>query len=104
MTSSWAADIIDYWFDHLGSAYWFKPNEDVDAESRDRCESLWNAMRKEAAIFFLTDPKEALAAILLFDQFPRKLQPLGQTIRNDFLCIAKCLGIFCHPPYCEREV
>lgn len=73
MTQRWAEDVLHYWFDHLGERYWFRPNEDVDAEISDRFQSLWNSMRHEPAIFFLTDPREALGGIILFDQFPRNM-------------------------------
>ncbi len=73
MTSGWADDIIGYWFDHLGPKHWFTPNDDVDEEIRERFEPLWNSLRHEAAIFFLTEPREALAATILFDQFPRNI-------------------------------
>lgn len=73
MASNWAEDILHYWFDHLGPNYWFNANDDIDEEIRSRFEQLWNSMRGEAALFFVTDPREALAAVILFDQFPRNM-------------------------------
>ncbi len=69
----WVRDILDYWFDHLGPSYWFAPNPDIDEEIRQRFEPLWHHQRGEQAMFFLVDPRVALAAIILFDQFPRNM-------------------------------
>ena len=69
----WTADVLDYWFRHLEPRHWFAPNPDIDEEIRDRFEPLWVSQRREQAMFFLTDPRVALAAIILFDQFPRNI-------------------------------
>ncbi len=69
----WTADVLDYWFGHLEPRHWFAPNPDVDDEIRDRFEPLWYSQKSEQAMFFLTDPRAALAAVILFDQFPRNM-------------------------------
>ena len=69
----WTADVLDYWFRHLEPRHWFAPNPDIDEEIRDRFEPLWFSQKGEQAMFFLTDPRVALAAIILFDQFPRNM-------------------------------
>jgi uncharacterized protein (DUF924 family) len=69
----WVNDVLDYWFNHLEPRHWFAPNPDIDDEIRDRFEPLWYSQKSEAAMFFLTDPRVALSAIILFDQFPRNM-------------------------------
>lgn len=69
----WVADVLDYWFGHLEPRHWFAPNPDIDEEIRGRFKPLWHSQRGEQAMFFLTDPRVALAAIILFDQFPRNM-------------------------------
>ena len=69
----WVSDVLDYWFDHLEPRHWFMPNPDVDEEIRERFMPLWRSLRHEQAMFFLTDPRVGLAAVILFDQFPRNM-------------------------------
>ena len=44
-----------------------------DDEIRDRFLDLWEEERENLPEHFLADPETALAAILLFDQFPRNM-------------------------------
>ncbi len=71
--TAWSADILHYWFDVLGPKRWFNSSPEIDAEISERFAPLWVSMRHEPTVFFLSDPKKALAAILLFDQFPRNI-------------------------------
>jgi uncharacterized protein (DUF924 family) len=64
--------VLDFWF-ALGWADWWKPNPELDAEIRKRFEALWEVQRENVPEHFLGSPEEALAAILLFDQFPRNM-------------------------------
>lgn len=69
----WAADILHYWFDIIGLHNWFHSGPDLDHEIKARFAPLWESQAREAAIFFVTSPSEALAATILFDQFPRNM-------------------------------
>lgn len=71
--TAWAEDVLHFWFDHVGPDHWYGSGPEVDAEIRERFEPLWQSMRSEKAIFFVGSPDEALAAIILFDQFPRNI-------------------------------
>jgi uncharacterized protein (DUF924 family) len=71
--SAWAEDILHYWFDIIGPEQWFNPTSEIDGEIRERFMPLWHSLRHEQAVFFVTSAKEALAAIILFDQFPRNM-------------------------------
>lgn len=71
--SAWADDVLHFWFDHIGPDRWFDSGPEIDAEIRERFEPLWHSMKAEKAIFFVTSPREALAAVILFDQFPRNI-------------------------------
>ena len=70
---AWAQDILDFWFDHVGPDHWFASRPQLDREVRDRFCPLWEEMRSEAPLFFLDDAQQALAAVILFDQFPRNM-------------------------------
>ena len=69
----WAAELLHIWFHVLGPADRFGGGSCVDALLRRR-------FVRELAMFwtcradtFLTDPRTALAAVVLFDQIPRNL-------------------------------
>lgn len=69
----WAAELLHVWFHKLGPRVWFAPDPRADALLRRRFERELVALRLRPAHEFLTDPKSALAAVLLFDQLPRNL-------------------------------
>jgi uncharacterized protein (DUF924 family) len=64
--------ILDFWFS-LGWEKWWKTNPELDAEIRERFETLWWEQRENVPEHFLGSADEALAAVLLFDQFPRNM-------------------------------
>ena len=71
--TAWTDDVLHFWFDHIGPEHWYGGGPEVDAEITERFEPLWHSLKKEKAIFFVTSPLEALAAVILFDQFPRNM-------------------------------
>lgn len=74
MKPATVADILTFWFDHVGSERWFGGDATaLDTEIRQRFSPLWEAERRSPIDRFLTDPGSALAAMLLFDQFPRNM-------------------------------
>ena len=73
----WAAELLHVWFHKLGPRVWFAPDQRADAMLRRRFGREILALRRRPAHEFLSDPRSALAAVLLFDQLPRNL------FRND---------------------
>ncbi len=71
--TAYADDVLHFWFDHLKPAHWFNSSLEIDDEIRDRFQPLLENLRYEPAIFFVASAREALAAIILFDQFPRNI-------------------------------
>ena len=69
----WAAELLHVWFHHLGPADWYRGGPEVDALLRRRFAAEWRALRQRPAHEFLTGPRTAQAAVLLFDQVPRNL-------------------------------
>jgi uncharacterized protein (DUF924 family) len=64
--------VLHFWF-ALGWEDWWRTNPELDSEIRMRFESLWQEQRENVPEHFLGSPDEALAAVLLFDQFPRNM-------------------------------
>lgn len=69
----WAAELLHLWFHKLRPRDWFMPDPRLDAMLRRRFERELTAFVARPPHEFLTDPKTALAAVLLFDQLPRNL-------------------------------
>jgi uncharacterized protein (DUF924 family) len=72
VTPGQAQAVLDFWFAH-GWDDWWKPNAAFDAEIRDRFLPLWEEERDGLPEHFLGTADDALAAIVLFDQFPRNM-------------------------------
>lgn len=72
MTASWRRDVLDFWFG-LDRAQWFGSDPALDHRIREDFLQLWTEKRDLPAEHFLTGPQAALAAVVLFDQFPRNM-------------------------------
>ena len=68
----WRADILRFWF-ALDEPQWWNGGEDLDHRIRQDFLKLWAEKRQLPADSFLGDPLTALAAVILFDQFPRNM-------------------------------
>lgn len=73
MADNWSAEVIHFWFDELGVDDWFGSSKTVDDQIIERFQELWEEQRSKVAADFLETSETALAAILLFDQFPRNM-------------------------------
>ena len=70
--SDWSADVLNFWF-RLTNEEWWKGADDIDSRVRGRFLELWTEKRELPAASFLDNAKTALAATILFDQFPRNM-------------------------------
>jgi uncharacterized protein (DUF924 family) len=70
--TGWAAQVLDFWF-ALPPEQWWRGSEPLDEEIRKRFLPLWEQERERMPESFLGSAAEALAAIILFDQFPRNM-------------------------------
>ena len=68
----WRGDVLKFWFGH-DKAQWFGPDEAFDHQVRERFLKLWKEKQAFPPEQFLIDPLTALAAVILFDQFPRNM-------------------------------
>jgi uncharacterized protein (DUF924 family) len=65
-------ELLDFWFG-LDPKQWWKSDPELDDSIRARFLPLWEAQRQQPPAHFLTSPRDALAAIVLFDQLPRNM-------------------------------
>jgi len=70
--SRWQDEVLDFWF-ALGRDAWFKADPQIDDTVRKRFLETWEHERENLPEAFLGSAGDALAAILLFDQFPRNM-------------------------------
>ncbi|WP_246034503.1 DUF924 family protein [Qipengyuania marisflavi] len=69
----WAAELVHFWFRELDSTDWYNGSARVDDILRERFAGDLTQLADGDSADFLTDPKTAQAAILLFDQVPRNI-------------------------------
>ncbi len=92
MSSDWRSDVLRYWFG-LEPKRWWKTDPELDGEIRRRFLKLWAKKRQLPATSFLGHPLTALAAVILFDQFPRNMfRGHADQFATDHLALAVARG------------
>lgn len=71
MSQGWARKVLDFWFSHQEN--WWKASDAFDDEVRERFGIEWARQARRPVSAFITDPETAIAAVILFDQFPRNM-------------------------------
>jgi uncharacterized protein (DUF924 family) len=72
LSDDWRADVLKFWF-ALSYDDWWGGEPELDHRIRERFLKLWAAQRQYPADSFIADPLTAIAAVILFDQFPRNM-------------------------------
>ncbi|MGE5561696.1 MAG: DUF924 family protein [Bacillota bacterium] len=72
MSDDWRADVLKFWFG-LDPKQWWNGTPELDERIRQRFVKLWYEKQQLPTETFLSDPLTALAAVILFDQFPRNM-------------------------------
>lgn len=70
---AWQDEVLGFWFG-LAKEQWWKADPALDAEIGERFLALWEAERENLPEAFLASPRDAIAAVILFDQFPRNMR------------------------------
>jgi uncharacterized protein (DUF924 family) len=70
--TDWRAGVLKFWFG-LNPKQWWDGGPELDHRIRQNFLKLWSAKRQLPVDAFLTDPLTAVAAVILFDQFPRNM-------------------------------
>ena len=68
----WQGEVLDFWFG-LKPDQWWKADPELDKTCRERFLELWEEQQQLPAGHFLASARDAVAAIILFDQFPRNM-------------------------------
>jgi uncharacterized protein (DUF924 family) len=72
-TSQWVTDVLTFWFDELTFDDWFRGGEQVDEMIQLRFSGLHQELASGLPEGALGDPRTALAAVIVLDQFSRNL-------------------------------
>lgn len=75
-------DVLDFWLEEVGEKGWYDPPPGLDDRVRERFEDAWVAAVEGRLGLWLTSPLDALAYVILLDQFPRNM------FRGDALAFA----------------
>ncbi|MEM7546655.1 MAG: DUF924 family protein [Pseudomonadota bacterium] len=70
---STADTVISFWLDDVGPAGWYKTDEALDREIADRFGDTWRAARSDQLDHWSLRADDALALLILLDQFPRNM-------------------------------
>ncbi len=88
----WRGEILHFWFG-LDKAEWFAADAGLDHRIRERFGKLWKEKQALPPERFLGDPLTALAAVILFDQFPRNMfRGHADQFATDTLALAVARG------------
>ena len=88
----WVGAVLDFWFAQPPERWW-KADPQFDADVRERFLETWQVERGRMADSFLGSPDEALAAVILFDQFPRNMfRGHADQYSTDLLALAIAKG------------
>ena len=86
--SDWRGDVLRFWFG-LDPERWWKTDPELDEEICRRFLKLWATKRELPATSFLDHPLTVLAAVILFDQFPRNMfRGHAEQFATDHLALA----------------
>jgi uncharacterized protein (DUF924 family) len=69
----WVGEVLRFWFEELSPDDWFEQRDATDETIRSRFGGLYEALFAAAPSPLLQSADEALAMILVFDQFPRNM-------------------------------
>jgi uncharacterized protein (DUF924 family) len=73
MSENWVDDVLEFWFKELTYEDWFGGDVKLDDTIRERFLPLYEEQKRSFRIDATNDARTALAAIILFDQFPRNI-------------------------------
>lgn len=71
--AGWVDEVLGFWFEELTSEDWFGGGPELDDRIRTRFLPLYQELKAAFDEKAVKDARTALAAIIVFDQFPRNI-------------------------------
>lgn len=88
MAEDWIEDVLSFWFDEVGRENWFRSTKELDETIRRRFGALHERLSADLHAETPREPRAALAAVILFDQFPRNMyRGTAQAFSTDDLAL-----------------
>ncbi|MGB0967428.1 MAG: DUF924 family protein [Halocynthiibacter sp.] len=79
-------EVLSFWLTEKKPSDWYMGGEALDAEIRDRFETMWEAGRDGKLCEWTSKPDSTLALLILLDQFPRNMfRGTGKAFSTDSL-------------------
>ena len=72
-TKDWTDHVLAFWFGELTPEDWFNQSDALDATIRERFGELYQTLATGIPDEAASDPRVALATIIVLDQFPRNM-------------------------------
>jgi uncharacterized protein (DUF924 family) len=69
----WQNDVLQFWFEELKPQSWFERDANVDETIQRRFSTLHDELSKRASAEVMRDARDALATVIVLDQFSRNL-------------------------------
>ena len=66
-------DVLDYWINDLGPNGWYAIDDATDKAIRDKFEQLWQSAHDGECAEWMSNPRSALALVILLDQMSRNM-------------------------------
>lgn len=73
LPAGWVDDVLHFWFEELSQQDWFNSSTQVDDKCRARFGDDYQALKAEPPDPRSADARTLLAAVIVFDQFPRNI-------------------------------
>lgn len=73
MTARTAAEVLDFWFSDEVTPNWFIRSDDLDRRIADEFGDTYQAAHEGAMDGWIERPLDALALVIVLDQFPRNM-------------------------------
>lgn len=66
-------DVLSFWLNEIGPEGWYKQDDNLDEKIRSRFMETWTAASAGKLDQWMLRPDQALALLILLDQFPRNM-------------------------------
>lgn len=91
MSGAWVDDVLSFWFTELAPEAWFKRSDTVDKQISERFLGAYERLVGGSGGLTPRDAQEALAAVIVLDQFPRNMfRGTAQAFATDAAARAIC--------------
>ncbi|MEM7775932.1 MAG: DUF924 family protein [Pseudomonadota bacterium] len=71
--STWRDAVLEFWFEQHGRADWFAQSDAFDDDIRSGFPQTYDHVRTYTVDDLISEPRTALAAVIVLDQFPRNM-------------------------------